>query len=411
MLAFSSLVLIPAFIGAAGIDTWGAIATGQAVGALGSVITAYGWGLSGPSSVAAVGRADALLIFLDSFRMRAVLGMFVCFFGLTLCVLLDPSEGFLTGLGFLSTWMISLGSSWFLIGRSLPWKLLLLETLPRAVANVLAASFLLIQPDVYISLLIVISGVMFATVASVAWVLAHLGYSPRRNYLSKSLMSGIRAQRSAFAAGVVSAANAYMPLIMLNVFAPAAVGYFAVLDKVLKQASTGLSPLTNYLQGWVPQDGASALPARIYRALAAAAIFGGLIVLGVTFVGAPVLSWLAAGEDFRQIDLMLLGLTVGGALIESVMVRAGLVPLGATACAVRAATVGLIVTVVGLIPLALVVGSTGALAAVAIGYMASIAMEGINIFKILRQRQRSPQVQEIGRDKFIRKRRDIRRVS
>ena len=54
-----SLITIPIVTGIVGADHWASMATGQAIGASFAVIVIFGWGLTGPVTVAARRRRPA----------------------------------------------------------------------------------------------------------------------------------------------------------------------------------------------------------------------------------------------------------------------------------------------------------------------------------------------------------------
>ena len=68
-----SLITIPIVTGIAGADHWASMATGQAIGASFAVIVIFGWGLTGPVTVAGTAVAARPAMYLDSLLARLVL--------------------------------------------------------------------------------------------------------------------------------------------------------------------------------------------------------------------------------------------------------------------------------------------------------------------------------------------------
>ena len=106
--------MIPTMIKVSGGDASAAIATGQAVGAVGAVLIAYGWIVSGPAAVARVDAVGRRTEYLESLRTRLVICVPAAACALVAVLVVRTGQD-LAALGSVSTATIGLtasGSSW-----------------------------------------------------------------------------------------------------------------------------------------------------------------------------------------------------------------------------------------------------------------------------------------------------------
>ena len=107
--------MIPTMIKVSGGDASAAIATGQAVGAVGAVLIACGWIVSGPAAVARVDAVGRRTEYLESLRTRLVICVPAAACALVAVLVVRTGQD-LAALGSVSTATIGLTASWYFAG-------------------------------------------------------------------------------------------------------------------------------------------------------------------------------------------------------------------------------------------------------------------------------------------------------
>ena len=131
LLALASLAAIPAMVAASGAVAWGAIALGQAVGAVASLVVSYGWAVSGPSTIARSNASVRRREYADSVRVKLALLLPGAASAALVAAVIAPHKASFAVVGAISTTAVALTSNWYFAGLARPYVWLLLETLPR----------------------------------------------------------------------------------------------------------------------------------------------------------------------------------------------------------------------------------------------------------------------------------------
>lgn len=219
-----------------------------------------------------------------------------------------------------------------------------------------------------------LAGMALGAVCAASWILSGprpTGWWHRRRRLRTVLVE----QRHGVSSSALTGLFAALPIVLVGLIAPAAQPAFAVVDKIVKQVASAVSPVGTVLQGWVP----AGPPARVHRraraatalATVAAVILAGLaLVAGRRFVG-----WLGNGQITVSTGaIALLAVVLAAALLGAVLTRAVLVALDRLATMTRANLIG---TVVGLVVVAAAVGPwgvEGALTGMLTGYALKVVL-------------------------------------
>lgn len=388
LLALASLAAIPAMVAAGGAATWGAVALGQSVGAVGAVLVYFGWGLSGPAAIARGDRARRTREFREALRARLSLlpGVAVCAAGLG--ALLAPASPGIAALAAVSAASVGLTCDWLFVGLVRPYAFLLLETLPRVLGTAVGIVLMDSGLGVASGLLAILAGMLAAFGAVAIWVQRRL--APRDDADGAATPRPLRQVLATQRAGVTSSIGAALyvaaPLMIVSVVAPAVQPVFALVDKVQRQLSVGLGPVVSVLQGWVPRANG---PTHATRARIAIVGAGGgmLLFAAVLVVIAPVLfEWLGGGEiDVPSGVVLLLAAYVAVNVWESVLAKVVLASYGRLDVVARAtavgAAVGLPLVAIG----ALAWGVAAAVAAMLTGLLVRVAMELVQIVRSIRR--------------------------
>lgn len=294
LLAVASLIAIPAMILASGNPAWGAIALGQGVGGVGSVLIGYGWWMSGPADIATGDATSRRLEFTESLKVRLVLLVPVMAVAALISWWLAPVNPELAVLGAITAALPGLTANWYFVGLARPYAFLVVETLPRLAGTVVGIAAMTSGADAGVGLLCQGAGLLAAFVISSAWIFRHLARQRAGRSPLRPLTSLLRVHGAGLASGLGGNIYSTAPLVIVTVVAPSVQPVYALVDKLQRQISVGLGPLITVLQGWVPRAADPAPRAR--RALWAGAGATVLIGILVLALGPLALRWLGAGS-------------------------------------------------------------------------------------------------------------------
>lgn len=361
---------IPVLIAKAGADDWSNLAIGQAVGTVFAVIVAFGWGVTGPASVAVLAPADVRAYYLQSIRIRSVLLLISLLPTILVTLIAVHGEHLAAVLTAMTLTTASLGGTWYYVGRGKPRALFFCDTAPRVVSTIVGLGLVLLGADLAVYSL---TQLVIGSLQILFPILDVLKLPKTGGVLA--LERGFRAARRALSeqvgAVVVAATGAFYvsaPLIAVGFFAPGQTAVFAVGDRILKFCFNVLSPTAQAVQSWVPTSDRNLLAKRSALALRASVVFG---IVGAVFVafllafGAPLLT----GGQVHLEPLLILALA-GSFPAIAVSRIAGFVCLVAFD-RVRALAVSTVAgAIAGLAALAVLTPLLGAVGA-AIGFFAS----------------------------------------
>lgn len=286
---------IPVLIAKAGADDWSNLAIAQAVGTVFAVVVAFGWGVTGPASVAVLSPPDVRSYYLQSVRIRAVLLVVSVLPSIAVTLIAVHGEYVAAVLTTLTLTTASLGGTWYYVGRGRPRALFFCDTAPRVVSTVVGLVLVLLGANLAVysatQLLIGSLQILFPILDVLrlpkegASVGGERGFGAARRALSSQVGAVVVAATGAF---YVSA-----PLIAVGLFAPGQAALYAVGDRILKFCFNVLSPTAQAVQSWVPSTDREVLVGRSKVALRASVAFGAVGAVFVAFllwIGAPLLT-------------------------------------------------------------------------------------------------------------------------
>lgn len=286
------IALIPVAVSIAGADGWARAAVGQSIGSLGSVIVAWGWAFTGPAEVAAATRQSRSRILVDSIHARSAVSapVVVAIIAITYVMAAGDMSSVLLAVASL---FAGLSCSWYYVGQSDPTALFVRETLPKVFASVLALAVALIA-----SSLVAYGAVLL--IGNLLVCLLAVGYAGAWNMLVvppslRHVVGSLRSRSSVFSASAIGTIYVSLPLPLVSLLAPDAVAAFAALLRVYRFLVQLFGPVTQVLQGWVPQATGGSLRSRTYTAVTVSSIAGLLSGGAVAVVGRPALEVLGGG--------------------------------------------------------------------------------------------------------------------
>ncbi|TQK30591.1 hypothetical protein [Arthrobacter sp. SLBN-53] len=299
LLAVVSVASVPAMVGADGVAAWGAIALGQAVGAVACLVVGYGWNVSGPSIIARGGTGTRRREYADSVRVKLSLLAPAGVLAAAVAVGLSPQHAPFAAAGALSATLVSLTSNWYFAGLARPYTWLWLEIVPRVLSTAFGIALMHAGYGALIGLASTSAGMVIGLIFVSLWVRHSTSSEARSAPPKKPLREILASRRHGIVSMVISQLFLTAPFVIIAVAAPWAQATYALVDKIRQLVSAGLNPIVVVFQGWVPRAADSALPSRSRTALAVTA--GLAVAIGMTLiVCSPTLAnWLSD----RQIDI------------------------------------------------------------------------------------------------------------
>lgn len=370
LLAISSLVLIPVMVDAGGLQAWGAIAVGQTVGTVASVLVYFGWGHTGPAMIARADAAERRAEFADSLRTRLVLFLPVAVVACVLAALVAPAYALLAAAGCLSATAVGFTSDWYFVGSRRPYAYLAFETMPRVLGTAAGIILLVNGAPVIVGPLCMLAGMLLAFAATSWWILR----GPTEESARRSVGEIILAQRNGVGSGVGTSAYSALPLVLISLVAPGIQPSYALVDKLQRQLSVALGPVVAVVQGHVPRREVAVTVRRARQALLAGAVFS-VLLAGAVLIAAPWLfAWLGAGQAQPEYAVMvLMSVFVGLNVWESILARAVLAAFGRLDAVAR----GTLLSVVVGLPLVVLGALTFGLVGAFVGLLTGLAVRAV----------------------------------
>lgn len=264
--AFNALVpllLLPVITSRLGLHAWVGVAIAQSVGSAAAVVVELGWGLSGTQRVARQSEENRRRLIAIAAITKSMVFVPASVGAVIAVAVLVPDDPVVCAAIAIAGPVSSYGTTWVFIGLGRPGLIFLVETLPRAVALVVAAVAVQLTGSLWgFAVPLLASTVLSAVVAHLV-----LGVRSRhlRGHRRRQLVVVGRAQGTALAGRAVSALYIALPVTLVSIVSPpSVVAVFAAAERLQRMILTGLQAVPNALQGWVgsPSDGAS----RRYRA-------------------------------------------------------------------------------------------------------------------------------------------------
>lgn len=380
---------IPVLVGAVGPQRWAHFALMQTLAQVGLILVMYGWGVVGPSLVAAAPQSRRSIIFRESLLVRGILyAVMVPVVALAGIVLMGGDVA-LACVSAVALLLPGLSAGWFFVGQARPDRLLLLDSLPMVLLSivglVLAASLRSIWP--FIGFL----GLGYATAALVSTVVLLRGHPDEhqeRQSVLQRFVGAIRSQRHAVTATIVNTAYVSAPMLVVQVLMPASLPVYALMDRLYRYGSIGYGPIQQYLQGWIPRsDGDEAGRARRMRAAAGAAAGIGLTgTLVLTTLG-PVIAHRFSHGQIRVStwELLPLGVAFAAVCVSTTVGYACLAPLGKVRVVAISTLVGALIGLPLIIGAAAMLKDVAAVAwALAVSEIAVAAVQSVVLARSIR---------------------------
>jgi O-antigen/teichoic acid export membrane protein len=360
----AALIAIPVLVTTGGTSAWAAVATAQGIGATAALIIAFGWSTIGPAEVGRSTRPEQEHIYWVSVVMRASLIVVALPLAAAVTLWLVDADYLVASVAVCVAMALQgMSPGWFLIGQGRPLAIALMETGPRALAQLVSVAAVLATEElVWYGLILLATEVAIATTAAIK-----LGTRiPSRGPAGRQVLETIHRQWPLALSALVGSGYTRAAVPIVSAVAPNAVAVFASIDRVQLLARTGIRPLISFFQGWVVR-GDPRRPGR--RPMIAATI---TIAFGV-LVGSTVALLLPTFGHFLFTDAItitrgqaaMLGATI---VFVSTSFSTGLyylVPRGSIKALSTSSVVGSLVGIPALFVLSQQHNATGAIIAIA----------------------------------------------
>lgn len=247
-----SLLTIPIVVAVVGADSWASMATGQSIGASLAALVLFGWGLTGPATVAMTEPSGRPQIYLDSLSARAVL--LLPSFALQAVVILAvaPSDKFVAVVSGTAMLLAGASANWYFTGAGRSGLFLTLDTVPRVAGTVLGLLLVVNTGNLLYFALAQLAGSVFAMVASALVILTRRKLDYRAALRWSRIVTSLVQQRHGILATGLNAAFTPAALGVVAVLAPATLPVFVLANRLISFIGMAASPLFMLFQGWVP---------------------------------------------------------------------------------------------------------------------------------------------------------------
>jgi O-antigen/teichoic acid export membrane protein len=366
--------VIPVLITTVGLADWAGLATGQAIGGTAALVLAWGWGVVGPAEVAAMPLSERPPYYTHSLQARLFLAPPVTVVAALVALIVVRGDVWAGVLMAVAMTLQGLNASWYFIGCADPRGFLLWDTTPRLAATVIGVTAVAFGAPLATYPILLVVAALGATSGASRRI---TGRPLARPTIARSVgWRHFRSKGSSVVATLLASTYLALPLVFVSALAPAAAPVYALADRLLRLATTALSPLSQLTQGWVPAGPPSELRSRIRRAISAisvvAAVAGSALALGGPWAG-NILSGLEVRLPLSVTAPM--GLALAATLITQTIGLACLVPLRKQAYLLYAAAGGAAVNLALQLLLVPRLGASGASWAVAAAEGAVLCIE------------------------------------
>lgn len=365
-----SLVTIPVVIAVAGADPWASMATGQSIGNSIGVLVAFGWGLTGPATIAMASAARRPGLFLDSLFSRGALLLPLVVVQALVTIAIVPHAKLVAFVAGLAMMLAGVSANWYFTGESRPGRFLLLDTVPRVLGTVVGLLLVVLTDELLFFALAQLTGSLLALGVSSYVIFRGQNLDFREAARWRNIVARLSEQRHGVVATGLQAGLTPAILAVVAVAAPSSLPLFVLADRLSKFVGMGTSPLIQVFQGWVPAARGAELLRRITLSARVTVALGALAAVSYAAL-LPLFSQLLTHGQVAvdTSSAIAFGLVASSWVISPYLTNVALMAVGRVRVIAFSAAVGVPLTLVLLIaaealgleplaPWAIVVGNT-----------------------------------------------------
>ncbi|WP_144877210.1 lipopolysaccharide biosynthesis protein [Microbacterium sp. 1.5R] len=376
---------IPVLIGQLGDTTWARLAVLQAIAQFLAVIVGFGWGATGPSTVASLPAAERKTFFATSLAARLLIVVPVLALGTIAASLIVGIDPLVAALIAVTAVAPAAGAGWYFIGTNRPVALFLFDALPAILGQAAALVGVLMIPSMLVYASCTASLAVLGLVAACLFVATRSKDGRWTLDRSQPLQALMRDQLPGFTATFTTSLLTTLPVVIVQVIVPAAaLPLFVLADRLSRYAGLVLAPVLQAIQSWVPEAGPEHIPSRGRTAMLVACGIGAIGAIGMITCAPWVSPLLSQGAiAIPLLIAAIMGLGFAGEAISQVTGLAVLVTIGRSRELALSAGVATAAALVGVLAGTLLVGVPGALTALALTsiglavYRSRVALRGL----------------------------------
>ncbi|WP_142116997.1 lipopolysaccharide biosynthesis protein [Arthrobacter sp. SLBN-122] len=371
------LISIPVITGVAGAQLWAVQAMAQSVAIMFGILVAFGWGTTGPSMVASADEALRPQLFLDSLVSRGYLFLIAAPAMAAVMIVLQPQHVLLVVLASIAYLVPFLGGNWYFIGEAKPKRLFIFDALPQLTGTLIGLAVLALTRDIVWLVATQLLFNMLALTLTCRVIIQSSETHVVPNFSSRQAFARLAHQRHGVVTAATGSLYVNLPLVAINLFLPAQLGIYLMADRIFRYGVLALSPLLQFIQGWIPEGGSENLRHRLVRSAQIAPMFGFIGGMGIFLLG-PVAS------EILSNGLVIFPGTLSGAVglmffavaVSQILGLACLVSVGQGKILVQSTVLGAVCGAPAIILAALFTDITGVAWAVAVSEILVAAYQG-----------------------------------
>lgn len=254
--ALSSILAFPILINLLGLTEWGKLAFAQALGLIVATVANWGYQNYGQKLVAGMTKSNQISILFQAAQIRffATATIFVaCCLFLAIAM---PEDALALCAGAAGYFINGLSNIWYFQGTDQTRKAVVLEAIPKILSMWLAIFALLMQGSLLAFCLVFFAISFFGSIFALLKLIGLTLTSKAARTCFQSVHTMSRSWMGA-AASAVSLVYMTIPIVVVGILAPAALPMYALLERLIRFTSLGLSPVTASIQSWVLIDQAT----------------------------------------------------------------------------------------------------------------------------------------------------------
>ncbi|WP_194764688.1 lipopolysaccharide biosynthesis protein [Microbacterium sp. UFMG61] len=362
------VVSIPVLIGQLGDTTWARLAVLQSIAQFLAVVVGFGWGATGPSTVASLAVAERKGFFATSLLARLVILVPVLAAGTFIAALLVGVDPLVAALVSLTAVAPAAAAGWYFIGTNRPVALFLFDALPAILGQAAALVGVLIAPSLLMYASCTAAFAVLGLLASCLFVATRSADGPWKIDRTQSLRGLLRDQLPGFTATFTTSLLTTLPVVIVQVIVPAsALPLFVLADRLSRYAGLVLAPILQAIQSWVPEAGREHITSRGRIAMLVACGIGAVGAIGMITCAPWVSPLLSQGAiAIPLLIAVVMGFGFAGEAISQVTGLAVLVTIGRSRELALSAGVATGSALLGVLVGTLLFGVPGALVALAL---------------------------------------------
>lgn len=374
------LVSIPLINHVVGGYEWGQLWLLQTIGQFAAILIAFGWGATGPATVAALPVANRRQFLFDSLFARVPLFIVIVPMAILLGIAIGTDPG-ATTLAVLAYGIPGIGAGWYFVGTNRPMRLFLWDAVPGILGQIAGLVAVVLWPSLRSYLAAVALFTVIGVLAGLAVSLRRADDPPLRRPRWSSVRGEMRSQSHGLVALLFGNLATMLPGVMLQMFAREWVGTFGLIDKFYRYGVIVLGPILQAVQSWVGEQ-RDVLRARARLVLWFSLAVGFVGFLGYAALATPLSLPLSSGEISISWTLGLLGaVAFGGECVAQLIGLAGLVAIGRGRVLSATAVGSALATIALLLPATTAFGVTGTLIVVAVPIVAMAVVRAFVLWR------------------------------